>query len=35
MPPRTRFTADRILDAALELTRSAGIDAVTARSVAA
>ncbi len=35
MPPPTRFSADRILDAALELTREAGIDAVTARNVAA
>jgi len=35
MPPRTRYTADRIIEAALDLTRSQGIDAVTARSVAA
>lgn len=34
MPPKTRFTTDRILDAALALTRSQGISAVTARSVA-
>lgn len=35
MPPRTRFTAERILDAALVLTREQGVDAVTARNVAA
>ena len=35
MPPRTRFTSDRILDAALTLTRAEGIATVTARSVAA
>lgn len=34
VPPRTRFTPERILDAALALTRSAGIDMVTARSLA-
>ena len=35
MPPRTRYTPERILDAALSLTRAEGIDTVTARSVAA
>jgi len=35
MPPRTRFSADKILDAAIELTRREGIGTVTARSVAA
>ncbi len=35
MPPKARFTADKILDAAVELTRSEGMAMVTARSVAA
>lgn len=35
MPPRVRYTADKILDAALRLTQTEGIDTVTARSVAA
>lgn len=35
MPPRTRYTPDRILDAALSLTRREGLGAVTARQVAA
>ncbi len=35
MPPRTRYSPDRILDAALALTRRDGIGTVTARSVAA
>ena len=35
MPPKVRFDAERILDAALALTRGQGIDAVTARGVAA
>ncbi len=35
MPPPTRYTAERILHAALELTRASGIDAVSARSIAA
>ncbi|MEC7945962.1 MAG: TetR family transcriptional regulator [Myxococcota bacterium] len=35
MPPRTRFTPQRILDAALRLTRRAGLRAVTARQIAA
>lgn len=35
MPPRSRYNADRILDAAEALTRREGIAAVTARSVAA
>lgn len=34
MPPKKRYTAEHILDAALAVTRAAGIDAVTARSVA-
>lgn len=34
MPPRTRYTPDRILDAALALTRREGLGAVTARQVA-
>jgi len=34
IPPRRRFTADRILDSALELVRTDGIDAVSARGVA-
>jgi AcrR family transcriptional regulator len=35
MPPRTRFTAERILAAALALTRQVGIEGVTARTLAA
>jgi len=35
VPPRTRYTPERILDAALALTREAGIDGVTARTLAA
>lgn len=35
MPPKVRFDATRILDAALALTKAEGIDAVTARGVAA
>ncbi len=34
MPPRKRFSADKILDAAFELTCKQGIDNVTARLVA-
>ena len=34
MPPRTRYTPDRILDAALALTRETGIEGVTARTLA-
>ncbi|MFT6399306.1 MAG: AcrR family transcriptional regulator [Bradymonadia bacterium] len=34
MPPKTRFTEEVILNAAFELTRADGIDAVTARSLA-
>jgi AcrR family transcriptional regulator len=35
MPPRIRYTAEKILDAALSLTHAEGIDMVTARNVAA
>lgn len=35
MPPRPRFTRERILDAAVALTREQGIAAVSARAVAA
>ncbi len=35
MPPRTRYTRERILEAATALTRERGIDAVSARAVAA
>lgn len=35
MPPKPRYTPDRILDAALAVTRESGIEAVTARNVAA
>lgn len=35
MPPRVRYTAEKILDAALRLTQAEGVDTVTARSVAA
>jgi len=35
MPPKTRFTPDAILDAAIELTRADGVHALTARAVAA
>lgn len=35
MPPKTRFTEELILDAAFDLTRTKGIDAVTARTLAA
>lgn len=35
MPPRTRFSRDRILDAAVALTRRQGIAAVSARALAA
>lgn len=35
MPPRVRYAAHQILDAALSLTQGQGIGAVTARSVAA
>jgi len=35
MPPNTRFTAARILDVALELTRRDGVAAISARGVAA
>jgi AcrR family transcriptional regulator len=34
MPPRTRFSRDRILDAAVTLTRDQGIGAVSARALA-
>ncbi len=34
MPPKTRFTEEVILDTAFDLTRSEGIDAVTARTLA-
>ena len=32
MPPRVRFTPDRILDGALALLRREGLDALTART---
>ena len=35
IPPRTRFTADRILDASETLVQGQGIDAVSARAIAA
>lgn len=35
MPPRTRFTAEKILDAATSITRVHGVEGVTARSLAA
>lgn len=35
MPPKKLVTKEQILDAAMEITRNDGIDAVTARSVAA
>lgn len=35
MPPRLRYTPDRILDAALALTQASGLATVTARSIAA
>lgn len=35
MPPPTRYSAELILNAALALTRSSGIEAVSARSIAA
>ena len=35
MPPRTRFSRERILDAAIVLTRSQGIARVSARALAA
>lgn len=35
MPPKCKFTKEEILAAALRITRRAGFDAVTARSVAA
>ncbi|MFT5685258.1 MAG: AcrR family transcriptional regulator [Myxococcota bacterium] len=34
MPPRTRFSRERILDAAIDLTRAQGIAAISARAVA-
>ena len=34
MPPKTRITKEMILDAAFSLTREAGIEAVSARTVA-
>lgn len=34
MPPRTRFSRARILDAAIDLTREQGIAAISARAVA-
>ena len=34
MPPKVRFGKERVLDAALQVTRECGIDAVNARSVA-
>ncbi len=35
MPPRTRYTPELILDAALALTREVGVDGVSARTLAA
>lgn len=35
MPPKKIVTREQILDAAMEITRNSGIDAVTARSIAA
>ena len=35
MPPKKIITKEQILDAAMEITRNSGIDAVTARSIAA
>ena len=35
MPPKCKFTKEQIIEAALALTREQGIEAVTARSVAA
>lgn len=35
MPPKKIVTKEQILDAAMEITRNSGIDAVTARSIAA
>ena len=34
MPPRAKYTSERIVDAALTVTRRSGIDEVSARSVA-
>ena len=34
MPPSVKFTKEEVIDAALEITRKKGIDAVTAREVA-
>lgn len=34
MPPRRRYTAEKILDAAMALTRARGVETVTARSLA-
>lgn len=34
MPPRTRYTRERILDASLALTREHGVDTLSARTVA-
>ncbi len=34
MAPETQFSAGKIIDAAIGITRAHGIDAVTARSIA-
>lgn len=34
MPPKCKFTKEQIINAALDITRQSGIDAVTARAVA-
>ena len=33
MPPKVKFTSDKIIEAAVKITRAKGIDAVTAREV--
>ena len=35
MPPKAKYTREQIIDAALEITREKGIDAVTARDLGA
>ena len=35
MPPKVKFTSDEIIEAAVKITRTKGIDAVTAREVGA
>ena len=35
MPPKNRFTKDEMIDAALDIVREKGIDALTARSLGA